>query len=238
MKNSSRLLLVLSALTALSFRVVAQDNRYYGAPDNRFYVAPESRWYIKGDLGGNVTGDTGLREFFGEPIAPGTKVKFDPGIRFGVAAGFRLTDWFSPEIETGFMANYIDSISGANHVNAVFSNVPLLANARFQCPRWDRVTPYFGGGVGGSFPVIDSDHIEIGDTFMHGSDATAVFAYQAFAGVRFKLNNEMGLSLEYHYFHADGAEWDAEFNDGAASDKLRFGGTETHSLSIAFDWRF
>ena len=73
---------------------------------------------------------------------------------------------------------------------------------------------------------------------MHGSDAAAVFAYQGFAGLRFKLNDQMGLSLEYHYFHADGAEWSAESNHGASSDKLRFAGTETHSLSVAFDWRF
>jgi opacity protein-like surface antigen len=223
MKNPSTPFLVLCVTAALSSPIVAQ----------------ETRFYIKGDLGGNLTHDTGLREFFGEPLTAGTKIKFDPGVRFGITGGFRLTDWFSTEIETGVMANYIDSITGATRVDdAVFSNVPLLVNARFQCPRLDLVTPYFGGGVGGSFPIIDVDHIEIGDTRMHGYDSTVVFAYQAFAGLRFKLNHQMGLSLEYHYFHADGAEWEAESNHGAFTDKLRFAGTETHSLSIAFDWRF
>ncbi len=198
----------------------------------------ETRFYIKGDLGGNLTHETGLREFFGEPLAPGSRVKFDPGVRFGVAAGYRLTDWFSAEVETGAMANSIDTITDATRVDAVFSNVPLLVNARLQCPHWNRFSPYIGGGVGGSFPVLDADHIEIGGTSIHGSDASAVFAYQGFAGLRYKLNDHMGLGLEYHYFHADGAEWQAEFNHGASSDKLRFGGTETHALSVAFDWSF
>ena len=196
------------------------------------------RFYVKADLGGEWTHDTSLKEFFGEPLAPGSKVKFEPGGRFGIAAGYHLTHWFAAEIESGVMANEIDTITGATRVDAAFSNVPLLFNVRFQCPHADKLIPYVGGGVGGSFPVIDSDRIEIGGTSMHGSDSDAVFAYQAFAGLRYKLNSQMGLSLEYHYFHADGAEWKAEFTSGTSSDRMRFGATETHAVSIAFDFHF
>ena len=48
----------------------------------------------------------------------------------------------------------------------------------------------------------------------------------------------MGLAVEYHYFHADGAEWRAEFTFGAGTDRMRFGGTETHAVSVAFDYHF
>jgi opacity protein-like surface antigen len=222
MKNHPRLFILVAAIALSSASAFGQYTRFY----------------FKGDLGGNLTGDTGLREFFGEPLTAGSRIKFDPGVRLGVAGGYNVTDWFSGEIETGAMVNNIKSITGATSVDAVFSNVPILVNARFQWPHNRFVTPYIGGGVGGSFPVIDADHIDIGETHMHGSDAAAVFAYQGFAGLRFKLNDQMGLSLEYHYFHADGAEWSAESNHGASSDKLRFAGTETHSLSVAFDWRF
>src|ERR1041385_4744103 len=158
-----------------------------------------SRLYVKADLGGNLTMDTEIKEFFGEPLTPGGKVKFDPGPRFGIAAGYHVTDWFAPEVETGVFANSIRSITDASRVDAVFSNVPLLGNLRFECPFWDMVKPYFGGGAGASFPVIDSDRIIIGTTRMRGSDADAVFAYQAFGGLRFKLNEQMGLSIEYRY---------------------------------------
>ena len=190
--------------------------------------------YIKADAGGNWTRKTDLKEFFGESLTPGSKVKFDPGGRFGVAAGYQLTDWFSPEVETGIMANSIHSITDASRVDAVFSNVPLLGNIRIQCPLWERFRPYLGGGAGASFPVLDADRITIGGTSIHGSDADAVFAYQAFGGLRFKLNDRMGLGLEYHYFHAEGARWEADFT----SDKMHLGATETHVVSIAFDFHF
>jgi len=222
MQNTFRLLFLLGVAMAATMSASAQ----------------EPRFYVRGDLGGNLTSDTSLKAFFGEPLAPGSKVKFDPGVRFGVAGGFHVTEWFSVEVESGVMANSIDTITDATHVDAVFSNVPLLVNARLECPRWHRLAPYIGGGAGGSFPVIDANHIEIGNTFMDGSDSSAVFAYQGFAGLRYKLNDYMGLSLEYHYFHADGAEWQAEFIHGGGADKMRFGATETHALSIAFDWSF
>ena len=66
-----------------------------------------NRLYIKADVGGNLTPDTTLKEFFGEPLTAGSKVKFDPGVRFGIAAGYQITDWFAPEVESGFMANSI-----------------------------------------------------------------------------------------------------------------------------------
>lgn len=200
--------------------------------------AQMGRWYFTADAGGNLTSDTDLKNFFGEPLAANSKVKFDPGVRFGVGAGYKVTDWLGTEIQSGFYANEIKSITDASRVDAVFSNVPLIANVRLECPCWSFVRPYCGGGAGVAFPVLDADHIEIGGTSMHGSEVDEVFAYQAFAGIRFKINDQMGLSLEYRYFHSDSAEWKAEFSEGTSSDKMRFGATETHSLSIAFDFRF
>src|SRR4051812_10556000 len=80
--------------------------------------AQERGFYFRADLGGTLTGDTELKEFFG-PVSSGSKVKFDPGARAGFAAGFQLTEWFAPEIETGVMANSIDSITEASRADAV-----------------------------------------------------------------------------------------------------------------------
>ena len=200
--------------------------------------AQVDKLYVKGDLGGNWTHDADLKEFFGESLAPGSKVKFDPGVRFGVGVGYQLTDWFAGEVQSGIMANNIDSVTDAERVDAVFSNIPLLGGIRLQCPIWDRVRPYIGGGAGVSFAVIDAEHIEIGGTRMHGSAADAIFAYHGYGGLRFKLNDRMGLSVEYHYFHADGADWKAEFSSNTISDRMRFGATQTHAVSVAFDYHF
>jgi OmpA-OmpF porin, OOP family len=233
MKNQLRPLTIIgAAFTLAAFMAPAAYSQVYGDP-----YAQQNRWYIKADAGGNITRDTDLESFFGEDTT-GSKVRFDPGVRFGIGAGYQVTDWFAAEAETGVMANWIDSIDGANDVEASFSSVPLLVNIKFQCPRLHRIAPYIGAGVGVSFQVIDSDEIDFGSTFMHGSDTDAVFAYQGFAGVRFKLNDNMGLSVEYRYFAAEEAEWDAEFSSGTGSDEMGFGRIETHAFSVAFDFSF
>src|SRR5262245_31593097 len=84
------------------------------APNQYYYQYQEPRFYVKGDVGGTLTSDTDLRDFFGEPLAPGSEVKFNPGIRFGIAAGYRVTPWFAVEGETGIMTSEIDSITGAS----------------------------------------------------------------------------------------------------------------------------
>src|SRR5689334_834083 len=75
-------------------------------------LAQTRGFYIKGDVGGNVTQDIDLKEFFG-PVAPGSKVKMDAGIRAGVTGGYQVCDWFAAEAELGVMENTINSITGA-----------------------------------------------------------------------------------------------------------------------------
>lgn len=197
------------------------------------------RLYVNADLGGEWTLDTHLKEFFGEPLAPNSKVKFDPGVRFGLGVGYLVTDWFAAEMQTGVMANEIKSIGGAGDINdATYSNVPFLINARFQCPSKCPVKPFFGGGLGFSAATIDADHIDIGGTRFEGNDATVVFAYQAFAGLRFRINDHMGVSAIYHYFATTGPEWEADSTFGTGSDRMRFNGTETHAVTVAFEYKF
>lgn len=197
--------------------------------------------YFKFDLGGTVTEDTDLKEFFDVGVS-GAKVQFDPGFRLGLVGGYQVTPWFGAEFETGGMENRISSITGAGPVfihDAYFGNVPLLVNARFQFPNRSLVTPYVGAGAGGAVSFIDVDEVQVGNTFFHGSDGTAVFAWQAFAGLRFAINDSMGLSVEYHYFDAQSPSWTAEHIHGfAGNDTLSFGRSRTHVASLAFDFRF
>jgi opacity protein-like surface antigen len=195
-------------------------------------------FYVKADAGGNITQDTDLKEFFG-PVAPGTKVKLDPGFRAGLTGGYQFIDWFAGELEVGYMGNRIDSITGADRIHdAWFANVPFLVNGKLQLPNRTPFTPYAGAGIGFSEALIDVGRIDIGGTSLHGSINDTVFAWQAFAGLRYSLNDRMGLSVEYRYFAADGAEFQADFTSGTASDTMRMGRTQTHAISLAFDYRF
>jgi len=194
--------------------------------------------YFKADAGGNVTEDIKLLEFFG-PVAPGSKIKLDPGFRFGVTAGYDVCDWFGFEGELGVFANKISGITAATQVqDAYFENLPFLVNAKLHLPYWYRLSPYIGAGVGGSASVLDVDHVTINDVTLHGNDSEVVFAWQALAGLRFMITKNMGVSVEYRYFVADGARWTADDAFGTANDQARFGHSYTHSASVSFDWRF
>jgi opacity protein-like surface antigen len=209
-------------------------------PASPTYYSYTPRAYIGADLGGVITSDPTVKEFFG-PVSPGTKVSLNPGVRFDFVGGYQFTDWLSVEGETGIMANTIDSIPGANIDGyAALDNVPLLVNLRLQLPpNKCHITPYIGGGVGGSVSIIDfEDNIDFNGVSGHGSDASVQFAYQAFAGLRYAISDNLGIGVAYHYFVTDGADWKFDNTFGTATDHIKFSGTRSHAITLAFDYHF
>lgn len=201
--------------------------------------AQSSRFYVGADAGGAMTSDSRVKEFFG-PVNPGTKVSLDPGVRIGFKGGYKLTDWFAVEGETGVIYNNIKSITGASiDGNASLANVPFLLNARFEIPHGRcPVTPYFGGGAGGSATIFSLEHhIDLNGVRLTGSDAAPVFAYQAFAGLRYAISDQMDVGVEYHYFATTGPTWTADAS-GTSTDHMRFLGVQSHMVSAAFTYRF
>lgn len=225
MKTNARFLLLIGASLAIELLPALSAQ------------AQLDRLYLQGDAGATLMQDTRLKSFFG-PVAPGTMVEFDPGPRFGVLAGYQLTDWFAAEAETGVMDNNISAVGGSRDVDASLANIPFLLNARFRMPTQQRFSPFFGGGLGMSASVIDANHFDYGGIHMSGTQSDVVFAYQFFAGVRYALNPHMGLSLEYHYFATTAPEWKADFHFAHTSDTMSFGGAQTHIISVAFDYQF
>jgi opacity protein-like surface antigen len=231
-----------SAVLALLYPLAAQSQPVQtysspGQPQTSYSDPFAGRWYVKADVGGNITHDTSLREFFGEDVT-GAKVKFDPGYRIGIAAGYELCQFFAVEGEIASMGNNIKDITGADSLDAAFFNIPFLVNAKLQGPKCWKFRPYLGGGVGGSASVISVDHIDLDGIHVEGTDGTVVFAYQGFAGFRVAINEAMGVGFEYRYFRADRPTWRADFSSGTGTDRLSFGQAETHAFSVVFDWRF
>lgn len=207
----------------------------------------ESRFYLKGDLGGNLTCDTEAtvrgNPAFGSEFGTrslGLKARFDAGGRIGMAGGYQITDWFAAEAELGVIVNRFD---GTGVRDGTFASVPFLLNVRFQYPNRSHWTPYLGAGVGVSAAILDADILLtisppfIGYTRVPTTGVDAALAYQAFAGLRYRLNGRMGLSLEYRYLTTESPAWDLDIG-GAARATLTFGRIETHAISLAFDYRF
>ena len=211
----------------------------------------EHGFYFKGDLGGALTQDADLKVRFPKTIAQETgivsaarPVRFDSGARLGLTAGYQITEWFAAEAELGAFVNTIRQ-GGTSEVfgglvvrDSTYANVPLLFNLRLQYPNQSRWSPYIGGGLGVSAAILNltayasniTQDIFVG---VRTTDATAVFAYQGFAGLRYRLSDHTGLSLDYRYFVAQRPGWDDDYGSS-----ITFGATQTHALSVAFDWSF
>ncbi len=205
--------------------------------------AQTSPFYVTGDLGGTLTENadfsSGTRFNGGRfpPFRESGSVKFDPGVRLGLAGGYHITDYLGVEAVSGMMASKIESISGGATVHGTyFSNIPLMAGFRLELPYHTRVSPYIGASAGGAVSVLDADNLQVGGN-VHGTQSDIVFAYQAFGGIRYAINEHMGIGIEYHYFSSQATEW--RVNDsGFAPDHFRIGGICTHSLSVAFQYTF
>ena len=199
--------------------------------------AQQDRFYMKADAGVVAAKDVAINEFLGT-IPANAKISFDPGVRLGFRAGYGFTDWFAGEIETGIIANNIDNISGVatTEVNGTFAKIPLMLNGRINLPNKYRVSPYFGAGAGIASTILTANDIVVANNGMNGSVTDVVFVWQAFAGFRIALGEKTALNIGYHYLNA--APSDMRVDDGFVPDRIRLGRSETHAVTVAFEWSF
>jgi opacity protein-like surface antigen len=197
-----------------------------------------SKLYLRADLGAAWMENATLQEFLGY-VPPGSTVKFDPGIRVGISVGYEFTDWFAAEGQIGIDSCQIDSISGGSHLNdASVTTVPYLLNVRLQLPGHPRFTPYIGGGGGFAISVLYTDNLNVNGTTLDGTSATAIWAYQAFGGLRYDINSKMSVSVEYHYTGTSAPDWEIDSTAGTQTDNVKFGDLAIQSVSAAFTYRF
>jgi opacity protein-like surface antigen len=198
----------------------------------------QERFYFRFDAGGNLTETTDLEKFYG-PVAPGSEVEFNPGLRLGFGGGYRLTEWLAGEVDLGLIQNTIDSMTDAEEADAFLGQFPVMVNLRLQLPNRSIFTPYAGIGAGFSTLMLDADPIIANNVYVHGTDWDLVFAYQGFAGVRCALNENMGLAIEYRYVGSEGPDFNSDWDYGFDGDNgVSFGRLRSHCFSLAFELRF
>lgn len=215
MKARSYAPLSLSAVAALALFVPASSGEERPGP------------YFNAALGGSVAADTKLREFPNAP--PGGKVKFDPGVALDVGGGFKFNEWLLVGGQTGVLIN------GIKGSDAALTQVPMLANLELRFPNNSPLVPFIGGGPGMAFSSITLNHDNLnGGSDVDGSDSTAVFAWHAYGGIRYKINEKMSIGVSYRYFWAEKPEWEV---DNSFQD-IRFGESHIHVISANFSMGF
>jgi opacity protein-like surface antigen len=194
--------------------------------------------YFRAGLGGAIFEDGVLTEFGGPA---GNSVDYSAGFASQAAVGYAFNQYFAAEIDLGFASAEIDSVPGFFLNDTFLYNAPFLANVVLSCPiRRTIVVPYIGGGAGGSVTGFDTDGFGNGAVAVFGSDSDVVFAWQAFAGVLFELNEQMSVGVSYRYLRTE----DSSFSyppafPGAGPDLvLGFEGVRTHSFFVTFRAKF
>lgn len=197
------------------------------------------RGYINFDGGPFWMMDTTVKDVFG-PVPAGSEMSFETGGRFGITFGYHVTDWFSGEFETAFLANGVKHLDYAQSFDANVFTVPLMLNARFQLPTHTRFVPYIGGGLGGMSSVLDVDHLDYLGSSFSGSASDIVFAAQAIAGFQVAISQHVGMGLEYRFLYATGPQYEVDWGWywNVYSDHIELGDMIIHMASIHVDVTF
>lgn len=197
--------------------------------------------YFRADIGPTIFQDGTLRTFSGSfpsVNGPRARVNYDVGVSADAAIGYAVDKYVGFDFETGYIWGEINNVPGYDSNGSTIANVPLLVNAMFSVPiPHTNIVPYAGIGVGGS--VADFDAHGFGPsgsgTAAYGEETDFVFAYQAFAGVRFMLSPNVSVGLGYKYFGTGNPTFDYPPNPDLF---IGFKGVQTHSILFTLQVNF
>lgn len=169
--------------------------------------AQDKGWYVRGELGSAFEGQ----------LDADSSVDFDDGLLASVAIGRDYLFGLRAEGEL----LYIDTdIKGSADGDA--SALGVFANAYYDFNRGGRIQPFLGAGIG--MAKVDFNDGLVDD------DATE-FAYQAKAGLAYKINDQMTADLVYRYLQVT----DLKFGSGSSTIE---GDYDTQALTVGLRYKF
>jgi len=197
----------------------------------------ESGPYLRTEIGPTIFEGGRLNNFGG---ATSGDVDFSIGGSLDAAVGYAFNRYFSTDFEFGFVGADIDSgPAGFFSDNSVLYQAPFLANITLALPTPDkRIVPYIGAGAGGSVVGFNTDGFGNGTDAVFGEKEDVVFAWQAFAGVRFALNDHMSLGVRYRYLATEDATFSYRTFPPGPDFHVGFDGLKTHSIQFVFQITF
>ncbi len=176
------------------------------------------------------------------PVTPITAVsfetEFDAGFLVGGVVGYSFNKVFRVEAEVSYRDNDLDEGTALGISAPIEGDITALAgmaNVYFDFRPGKSWRPYFGGGIGVANLDLEFDSIA-GIPFSF-SDSDAVFAYQAMAGVEYKITPRLSLGAEYRYFATTDPEFDDTVFDGEVDVPVTLE-SEYHSHNVLVRLRY
>ena len=166
------------------------------------------------------------------------EIAFSTGYRQDIDIGVWLTPWFGLAIETGFALNAIrGNTEGMTVSSSTYWSVPIMAQICFQYPNDTGFIPYLNFGFGGGWNYFNIGSISYppagqGST-LSGAGNDMNNAYQIAAGVRWRIWEQLGLTLAYKFYGTSQPTVDMSDNQ-----QVTFGSPVTNSIELGGNFSF
>ncbi|WP_309621285.1 outer membrane beta-barrel protein [Novosphingobium sp.] len=192
-------------------------------------LARDDSWYIEGDFGGTLVEDMQNLVSTGNGTLS-TKTGYDVGGIVGYDfGGFRLeaeasyrragAESFSPSPST--------NLSGAN-LDGSASALSFMVNGLLDFGPDDGLQGFVGGGAG-----IGRVKVRVNTpSLLYVDDSDSGFAWQALAGIRYPISDNVDLGLKYRLYNQDNVDLVTP-RQGAVSSRFR-----SHSLMLTLGYNF
>ena len=202
----------------------------------------EDRFYIRTEGGPRFVSSMNIVNVVG-PNGPSNpiiqkEIAFSTGYRQDIDAGVWLTDWFGLAIETGFALNAIrGNTQGMTVSSSTYWSVPIMAQLCFQYPNDSGFLPYINLGFGGGWNYFKIGSINYtGNNFtttLSGSGNDMNNAYQIAAGVRYRLYEQLSLTLAYKFYGT--SQPTVDMGD---DQQVTFGSPVTNTIELGGNFSF
>ena len=187
-------------VTAIIALLLSAPTALHAQPVSGLYIGSGLGW---DDLSGETISDISLADQ--DTSAFNGPVGFGNGVAAVASAGWGFGNGLRAEMEINFRTNPLMSVSGSSHAGGHEYKYGAMANAFYDFNYGWPVTPYVGAGVGWQVVGIDNGAITGPGYYIQLSHPQSAFAYQAIAGVAWKLPvRGLSLTAEYRFLDAIG----------------------------------
>lgn len=236
------------------------------AADMPVYYEPEpveyKSWYLRGDIGAShQVVDEFTSPRWDELAGLGDTVylredDFDASFFFGAGVGYQINDMFRVDVtgEYRFDSDFhgLDNVDTASDgdidvVNEYWGTkeeAVFLVNGYIDIATWGNVTPFVGAGIGASWIKLSDfqDYNAVGGVSGFSDDVSSWnLAYAAYAGLSFKVNEQMTFELAYRYLHLGDIETDDLLLAGGGNptfNPYEFNDIASHDVKIGLRYTF
>ena len=185
------------ATTALATPALARDNAWYVGVEGGAMIVEDIDYDISAPAGASATLDSD----YGYDV--GGQVGYDFGaFRVEAEVSYRSASVDTFRSTTTVPVGPSFAPAGEYGAGGRTSALSFMANAMLDFGEDDGITGFVGGGVG--VARVKASDYRISDnagSFLDDSDT--VFAWQAIAGVRAPITENVDVSLKYRFFNAD-----------------------------------